>query len=99
VRKPHRHEFVRSHRGEEYRFETGTLTEAESRETYLVERTLWPALVGEIKPTLLVLTLSRNSPVPFFWPLSLPGIDGRPNRWHESALEAARLAEERWVRA
>jgi hypothetical protein len=47
---------------------------------------------------MLVVCVSRNSPIPFLWPLTLPGVDGRPNRWHESAIEAARIAEGQWVK-
>jgi hypothetical protein len=98
VRKPNRHEFVRVRRGEESRFTTGTFTQKDSRETYMVAPDLWSMMPGEIQPTLLVVAMSRQSAVPFVWALTLPGPDGRPNRWHESGIEAARLAEESWVR-
>ncbi len=98
VRKPNRHEFVRVRAGEAWRFQTGTFTQKDSRETYLVAPELWPTLPGEIQPTLLVVAMTRLSAVPFVWLLTLPGTDGRPNRWHESAIEAARLAESQWVR-
>ena len=92
VRKPNKHEFVRVRPGAEWRFETGCFIEKESRETYLVTPDLWPAMPGDVTPTGLVVAMSRNSPVPFLWPLVLPSSDGRPNRWHESGIEAARLA-------
>lgn len=98
VRKPNRHEFVRVRDSETWRFQTGTFTQKDTRETYMVSPELWSALPGEVQPTLLVVAISRLSSVPFVWPLMLPGTDGRPNRWHESALEAARLAETQWVR-
>jgi hypothetical protein len=98
VHKPHRHEFVRVRPGAEWHFETGCFTDKESRETYLIIPSLWSVLPGEVQPTVLYLAMSRNSPVPFLWPCSLPSSDGRPNRWHESAIEAARLAETQWLR-
>lgn len=98
VRKPNKHEFVRVRRGEEWRFQTGTFTQKDSREIYLVAPELWSTLPGEVQPTLLVVGMSRHSPIPFIWSLPLPGADGRPNRWHESGIEAARLAESRWIR-
>jgi hypothetical protein len=98
VRKPNRQEFVRVRPGSEWRFETGTFTDSESREVYLVAPPLWSELPGEVKPTCLVMCISRNSPVPFLWPIPLPGPDGRPNRWHESAFEAAKHAEQNWLR-
>jgi hypothetical protein len=98
VRKPNRQEFVRVREGENWKFETGCFTDEESREVYMVPQALWPELQGEVKPTCLVTCLSRNSNVPFLWPLKLPGPDGRPNRWNESAIEAASLAEQQWLR-
>jgi len=98
ARRPHKQEFVRVLSGEENRFITGCFTDKESRETYLVSPAVRELLAGDVVPTMLVVCLSRNSPVPFFWPLTLPGIDGRPNRWHESGIEAATLAETHWLK-
>ena len=98
VRKPNRQEFIRVRPGTEWRFETGTFTDSESREVYMVVPQLWLEMPGEVKPTCLLTCVSRNSPVPFLWPVPLPGPDGRPNRWHESAFEASRHAEQNWLR-
>ena len=97
VRKPNKHEFVRVREGSEWRFETGCFIDKESREVYLVSPPLWPAMPGDVTPTCLAVAVTRNSPVPFLWPLTLPDTE-RPNRWHESAIEAARLAEKDWLR-
>ena len=99
VRKPRKHEFVGVRRGDQWRFETGCFVEKESRETYLVTQELWPAMPGDVTPTALVVAISRNSPVPFLWPLVLPSSDGRPNRWHESGIEAASEPAHGLVRA
>jgi hypothetical protein len=34
----------------------------------------------------------------FFWPIKLPGPDGRRDEWSRSALKAADLASRQWVR-
>ena len=99
VRKPHKQEFVRVRPGAEWRFKTGCFVDKDTREVYMVTPELWSAMPGDVTPTALVLTVSRNSPVPFLWPLTLPSSDGRPNRWHESGIEAARLAESQWLRS
>ena len=99
VRKPHKQEFVRVRPGAEWRFETGCFVDKETREVYMVTPELWSAIPGDVTPTALVLVVSRNSPVPFLWPLTLPSTDGRPNRWHESGIEAARLAESQWLKS
>lgn len=98
ARKPHKQEFIRVRPGEENRFDTGCFIDKESREAYMVSPAVWDLLVGDVTPTLLVVCISRNSPVPFLWPLTLPATDGRPNRWHESALEAATIAEKQWLK-
>lgn len=88
VRKPYNHEFV-IRAGSDWRFETSCFVDKETRDVYLVAPELMPQISGDLTPKALVLTISRNSPVPFLWPLTLPSGDGRPNRWHESAIEAA----------
>lgn len=99
VRKPNKHEFVRIRPGAEWRFETGCFVDKDTREVYMVTPELWPIMPGDVTPTALVVAVSRNSPIPFLWPLVLPSTDGRPNRWHESGIEAARLAESQWLRS
>ena len=94
VRRPRKYEFVRVRAGSEWRFETGCFINKEPWEVYLVSPQLWPAMLGAVTPTCLALTTTRNSPVPFLWPLVLPDTE-RPNRWHESA----RLAEAVWIRS
>lgn len=98
VRKPSKHEFVRVRAGAEWRFETYCFVEGESREVYLLKPEIWAYLQADARPTALVLTISRLSPVPFLWPVSLPTEDRRPCRWHTSAIEASLLAEQNWVR-
>ena len=95
IRKPNRHEFVRTHPDKDYRLETAVLELKEERETYVVNSSLWQELPGEIKPTLLMTTISRQN-VLTIWPIKLP--DGRINAWHESAIQAAKLAESKWIR-
>lgn len=98
ARKPHKQEFIRVRPGEANRFDTGCFIDKESREAYMVSPAVWELLTGDVTPTLLVVCISRNSPVPFLWPLTLPATDGRPNRWHESAMEAASIAENQWLK-
>lgn len=97
-RKPHKQEFIRVRPGVENRFDTSCFVDEESHEVYLVSPAVWDLLAGDVTPTMLVVCQSRNSQVPFLWPLKLPGSEGRPNRWHESAIEAAHLAEAQWLK-
>jgi hypothetical protein len=97
VRKPNRHEFFRVRPGEDWRFETAVLELKLERESYLVDKTLWPILVNEIAPKVLFTVISRQN-ILSLWPIRLPGEDGRIDQWNRSALEAAKLAQEKWIR-
>jgi hypothetical protein len=97
VRKPSRQDFVRVHPSDEYRLETAVLELKEERETYLVDPVLWPVLPGELTPKVLFTTVNRQG-VLTLWPVRLPGDDGRLDDWNASALEAAEMAREGWVR-
>ena len=96
VRKPNRQWFIRVRAGEEWRLQTGVIELADERETYLVDRSLWSELAGEIIPKVLFTGMSRQG-VLFLWPVRLPGMDGRIDEWNRAALDAAQLATERWV--
>jgi hypothetical protein len=97
VRKPDRQWFVRVHPSAEWRLDTAVLHVKEDRETYLVEPALWPELIGELVPTTLLTTVTRQG-VMFLWHIRLPGADGRLDEWNRSALEAAQMAIKGWVR-
>jgi len=97
VRKPSRQDFVRVHPGEDYRLETAALELKDEREVYLVDRALWHELPGEIVPKVLFTTINRQG-VLTLWPIRLPGEDGRHDEWNRSALEAALMAQSRWIR-
>ena len=96
VRKPDRHEFIRIHGGEDWYLETAVLELKEDRETYLVDPGLWSVLSGELIPKALFATINRQG-VLKIWPIRLPGEDGRLDQWNKSALEAAKIAKERWI--
>ena len=97
VRKPHRQWFVRAHPDASWRLETAVLELADQRETYLVHADLWPELPEEIVPKVLFAAINRQG-VFFIWPVKLPGADGRLDEWNRSALEAAQLAMNKWIR-
>lgn len=98
VRRPNKQEFVRVHPSPDYRLETAVLELKEERgETYLVDPSLWRELPSELTPKVLFTTLNRQG-VLALWPVRLPGEDGRLDAWNASALEAAEMARERWVR-
>jgi hypothetical protein len=99
VRKPAKEWFVQVHPDAAYHMQTNLIELKEDRETYLVERDLWQALVGEATfgPRALYTTINRQGVV-FLWPVRLPGLDGKLDSWNESAMEAVALARGNWVR-
>ena len=97
VRKPSKQEFVRVHPHEEWRLDTLLLELKDERENYLIAPELHEELSEFATPTSLLTTISRQK-VLMLWPTKLPGLDGQSNPWHVSALQAAKLAEEKWVR-
>jgi hypothetical protein len=99
VRKPGRTWFVRVHPDPAYRLPTMVLELKEERETYLVATELRQELSTEsaVSPRLLVIAINRQN-VLFFWPIRLPGSDGKIDEWSRSALDAVHEAESRWVR-
>jgi len=98
-RRPSKETWVRVHPKEEYRIQTGILELKEEQELYLVAADLWPVLATEATfgPRILFTAITRQG-VLFLWPIRLPGQGGRVDSWNRSALDAALLAENRWIR-
>ena len=96
-RKPHRQEFFRVRAGSDWRVDTAILEDIVDRESYLVAADLLPDIDAEVRFVCLRLAINKQGD-PFIWPLKLPGPDGRRNHWHESAIQAATVAEKKWVR-
>ena len=97
VRKPNKTNFIRVHPSEDYRMDIGIVEMKEERETYLVTPAMMsePGIYELVVPARLVTYITRQG-VLALWPLKLEK-DGKLNPWHESALEAAQLAEKQWV--
>jgi hypothetical protein len=97
VQKPSKQEFVRVHPDEDWRMEIAMIEKKDEREVYLVAPELLRELSDFTVPACLFTTINRQK-VLKLWPVKLPGLDGRSNAWHESALDAAKLAINSWVR-
>jgi hypothetical protein len=97
VRKPNRHEFFRVRPEPEFWLSTGVFEDREERETFFVAPRMRDALLGEIKPVLLVPAITRQR-VLFLWPIKLPTEGQRFSGWTDTATEAAELAKTGWVR-
>ena len=99
VHKPDKESWVRVHPDPAYRIETAVIELKEDREIYLVSRDLWPQLATEATfGARAFFTAITRQDVLFLWPARLPGQDGRLDDWGRSALEAATIAQRRWIR-
>ena len=100
VRKPRPQDFVRVHPGEDYRMgPVGVVIvkDGADKGIYLVTGEMVEQLIGETKPVIIRLGISRQA-VPFLWPVPLAGPDGTWNDWHRQQWETSNRAETAWVR-
>lgn len=97
VGKPNKQWWVRVHKNPAFRFETALIEMKDKNEMYLVAPDLWTPLADEICRVVIFTGINRQNVI-FFWVVKLPGADGKHNEWHQSALKAAMLAMDHWVR-
>jgi hypothetical protein len=98
VGKPQKQHFVRVHPDPDYRIAPMALLELkDDRESYLVAPALAAELSGEFTSVALFTAITRAGTL-FLWPVPLPGVDGKHNPWHRSAMIAVEKVEHRWVR-
>ena len=97
VRKPSKEWWVRVH--PDHRVDTAVIELKEDSDTYLLDRSILPYVIGEPALRLVTLYVATNrAGVVFLWPVPLPPTDGRDNPWYASARDIAALARDRWVR-
>ena len=96
VRKPSAQEFVRVHPSPDYR-ENFPIIELKDEREYIVTASLVPELIGEFVIKTLYLAINRQGTLSF-WPVRLPGPDGKDMNWWKSGREAAQLAMKDWFR-
>lgn len=99
VRRPSKESWFRSHPDLNFRFPARVIELKEQNELYLVDRSLWSELESESTfiRKLLVPVMTRQQAL-LIWPIRLPGADGRIDDWNGSAMEAAEIAREKWIR-
>jgi len=97
VRKPNKQWFIRVRLGEEWRFQAALLMFKEENESYLIDPSLVADLGTEVTPTILLTCMNRQDVI-FIWPIRLPGPDGRIDNYNRTALEAAAMAQDHWIR-
>jgi hypothetical protein len=69
----------------------------QDNETYLLTPSIAREVPGEFVMVMMRTVITRQGTITL-WPIRLPDADGRINEWHQSAADAAKYAEEHWVR-
>ncbi len=97
VRKPGKHEWVRTHPDPGMRLQTAILHFERDDQVYLVAKPLWTQLADSINPACLIPAVNRDG-VLFIWVIKLPK-DGKDwNSWNKTAMAGADLAVGVWAR-
>jgi hypothetical protein len=101
VRKPNKQEFFRVRQGEEWQLVTYAIEIKEEQEVYLIAPDLWEVVSAESTLRMIVTAMNRQGTL-FLWPLKMPpseeGGRRRRDEWARTALQAANIAQETWVR-
>ena len=97
VRKPHRQSFIRTHPLPEMQIDTYVIYLDDDKGTYLVAPNMQSPLAAEIIAKKLITTITRDGGLSL-WPIRLPDENGRLDEWNCSALQAAEMAQGRWIR-
>jgi hypothetical protein len=97
VRKPGRQDWFQVNPDEKWHSQFALIEIKEDRETYLVTKEVYPELVGEYIPK-YIFTCQTRQGVTFFWPVKMPGPDGRLDSWNQSALRIVNEYVGRWIR-
>ena len=71
--------------------------ESDQDTNYVISPTLKGELGGECMAKVLVPCILRQGSV-FFWPIRLPGPDGKLDKWNQSALGHATSNGNQWIR-
>jgi len=96
VRKPERTWFVRVHPDRQFRLTPAAIIE-EDREVYLVTPQIALEFPDEFTLVTLFTAINRQG-VLFLWQARLPGLNGKYSEWSRSLMEAAEMAQTRWIR-
>jgi hypothetical protein len=96
VARPHRHLWIRVH--PEWQLEAAIFEDKTDRATYLIDPSCLSLLIGEVVGKVLYVYMDRQSRDLRIWPIRLPGEDGKLDNWSKSALAAAQIAKNKWIR-
>jgi hypothetical protein len=99
VRKPARHEFVRTSASEEMALVTYAYEDKETREIYFIAPDMVRSMfaLGELRTVKLVPAVTKQG-VALLIPAKLPSEGTAMTGWHETMLAAIERAKKTWIR-
>lgn len=98
VRKPKSGEFFRVHRDPEMSLRIAIFENREEQLVYFVDTEIRPLLGEQLRAAMLVTCINTAGTI-FLWPIKLAEDSrGGGRAWSESAMRAALLAKDKWVR-
>jgi hypothetical protein len=99
VRKPARHEFVRTHASDDMSLITYVFEDKDTREIYFVppEMTWSMFALGELLTVKLIPAVTKQG-VALLIPAKLPNEGTAATGWHETMLVAIERAKKSWIR-
>jgi hypothetical protein len=97
VRKPNRVDFFRVHPDPDMSLVTTVFLDKEENECFFVAPEMRDALLGEIRPVLLLTVITRQGVVSI-WPMRIVTDGTRRDAWAETSAEAAEFAKRKWIR-
>ena len=95
VKKPAKSDFFRVH--PEHHLDCYVVELKAEREHYFVRPSVAPVVSEFVEAVRLRYCVTRQGTA-FLWPVKLPKDDRRADAWRQSALDAAALAEKKWIR-
>lgn len=97
IQRPISQVFFCPHPDPKWRIQVAVIELKEDRENFLVAPSLLEELQGEWVPKVLVACQTRQGAL-FFWPIRLPGPDGKIDTWNEAAMRIASEYGGHWIR-
>lgn len=98
VRKPKKTEWFQVNPSDKYKIRIAFFEDEASGEIYALTPGVREQLkLHDYRTATLHLCVNRQG-VPFLWPIKKSGVDGKANRWFDSANEAASIAQKGWIR-
>lgn len=97
LRKPFKHEWIRTHPTWEQPAPVLKLSGDRRDELWLLKNELVPGVPADLIVAMhFVPTINRQGTIAM-WPLRIPATDGRADAWAQTALNIAREAREQWI--